>query len=136
MSGKYSGKQFSNINIKLLISILLFIIITFFGMYIVIKMSNKVPEPFDYFQCKMKLTNVDHKFAEQYKYFNNKHVSCGPCKNATLLVDVQTCPTDPETGITKQFCNQLVDLESSLGNPVEFPSNLSVENVKLFFCIP
>jgi hypothetical protein len=84
----------------------------------------------------MKLTDVDPKFLDQYKYFNNKHVSCGPCKNATLLVDVQTCPTDPETGSTVKYCNQQVHIDSSLGNPIVFPSNLSIENLKLYFCIP
>jgi hypothetical protein len=111
----------------LLILLILIILLSYFIL--------KKDEPFDFFTCSMTLNNINPKFKDEYlSKFNNKHVSCGPCKNATLKLNVNTCPTD-EYGSPSLKCNQEGFIKSSFGNPILFKYDISTENMSRFFCI-
>lgn len=96
--------------------------------------KNKNIEPFDYFTCTLNLDNVIPNFADNYMKFDNQHVSCGVCKNATLKVNINKCPVD-EYGSPISYCKQTSSLTSSLGNPLTFPLDVTPQNVSSFFCI-
>ena len=115
--------------------IILFIVI--FILFISYYTNNKYvieTEPFDYFNCTMTLDNINPRFINNYLQFNNKHISCGTCTNATLKMVVNPCPQD-ENGVPDPNCKQNASIESSLGNPVVFTYDVTPKNISKFFCI-
>ena len=88
----------------------------------------------DYFDCYLKLTDINPQFVNAYMKYDNKHVSNGLCENARLHVVVEPCPTD-SNGIPSDKCRETVVLKSSKGNPIEFPYSLSPMNVGKYFGI-
>jgi hypothetical protein len=116
--------------IKYLLVLIILILLILFTYFIV-----KKNEPFDFFTCSMTLNDINHKFKNEYlTKFNNKHVSCGPCKNATLKLNINTCPID-EYGSPSSKCKQEGFIKSSFGNPILFKYDISSENMSKFFCI-
>ena len=113
-----------------LIIIFLIVIITLVSIYYI---KNK-KEPFDFFTCTMTLNNIDPKFKNNYLKFDNQHVSCGPCKDATLKLNINTCPVD-ENGSTISNCKQSGSIKSSFGNPIVFTYDVTPDNMGNFFCI-
>jgi hypothetical protein len=88
----------------------------------------------NYFDCYLKLTDINPQFAKQYMQFDNQHVSNGKCKDAKLHVTVETCPLDDD-GIALKTCKQNVKLTSSKGNPLTFPFDITPLNVSNYFGI-
>ena len=88
----------------------------------------------DYFDCYLKLTDINPQFVNAYMKYDNKHVSNGICENARLHVVVEPCPTD-SNGIPSDKCRETAVLKSSKGNPVEFPYSLSPMNAGKYFGI-
>lgn len=93
-----------------------------------------VLEPFDYFKCTMDIENIDPRFISNYTKFNNKHISCNKCKDATLYLNLKQCATDANGSIDDN-CIPSGTITSSLGNPISFPYEISPENISKFFCI-
>jgi len=119
-------------NILLFIKYLLIIVIL---LILFIYFIVKKDEPFGFFTCTMTLNDINPKFKSEYlSKFNNKHVSCGPCKNATLKIKINTCPVD-EYGSPSLKCNKEGFIKSSFGNPILFKYDISTENMSKFFCI-
>ena len=112
---------------------LLFIII--FILLIMYYSNNKnTTDPFDFFTCTLNLENINPQFKDNYLKYNNKHVSCGPCTDATLKVNVNTCPLD-ENGIPLTTCKQNAKIVSSFGNPILFTHDIVPQSIGKFFCI-
>jgi hypothetical protein len=127
------------INFLLVISIIASIIILF-------KLANKIffekansngklKENFnDYFDCYLRLTDINPQFVNQYMKFDNQHVSNGRCKDATLHVEVEPCSLD-DNGIPLSSCRQNATLTSSKGNPLTFPYDITPSNLSNYFGI-
>jgi len=97
--------------------------------------NGKLKENFnDYFDCYLKLTDINPQFVNQYMKFDNQHVSNGKCKDATLHVVIEPCPLD-ENGIPLSSCRQNATLTSSKGNPLIFPYDITPLNVSNYFGI-
>jgi dolichyl-phosphate-mannose--protein O-mannosyl transferase len=119
-----------------------FLLLSLFGVvllvciYIIFAWKNNKKDKFmnDYFDCYLKLTDINPQFVNAYMKYDNKHVSNGICENARLHVVVEPCPTD-SNGIPSDKCRETVVLKSSKGNPVEFPYSLSPMNVGKYFGI-
>ena len=119
-----------------------FVLLSLFGVvllvciYIIFAGKNNKKDKFmnDYFDCYLKLTDINPQFVNAYMKYDNKHVSNGICENARLHVVVEPCPTD-SNGIPSDKCRETVVLKSSKGNPVEFPYSLSPMNVGKYFGI-
>ena len=113
-----------------------FLLLSLFGVvllvciYIIFAGKNNKKDKFmnDYFDCYLKLTDINPQFVNAYMKYDNKHVSNGICENARLHVVVEPCPTD-SNGIPSDKCRETVVLKSSKGNPVEFPYSLNPMNV-------
>jgi len=88
----------------------------------------------DYFDCYLKLVDINPQFVNQYMKFDDKHVSTGRCTDARLHVTVEPCATD-SNGIPSSSCMETATLSSSKGNPLEFPYIVSPENMTKFFGI-
>ena len=94
----------------------------------------KNKEPFDdFFTCTLQLDNIDPKFKDEYMQYNNQSVSCGVCKRAKLIVNVNTCPVD-ENGTPIPYCIQKSTLTNSFGTPISFESKVTPQKVADFFC--
>ena len=129
-------------NIDKIIIIVCFLII----IYIVYIFYNKITKEqitkeqftkesfYDYFDCYLKLIDINPQFVKQYMKFNNRHVSVGYCTDATLHVTVEPCPTD-SNGIPSSSCMETAILTSSKGNPLEFPYKINPENLTKYFGI-
>jgi len=118
-------------NIFFFIKYLIILILLILFSYFILKKN----EPFDFFTCTMTLNDINNKFKNEYlTKFDNKHVSCGPCKNATLKLNINTCPID-EYGSPSLKCIQEGFIKSSFGNPILFKYDISSENMSKFFCI-
>ena len=87
----------------------------------------------DVFTCTLQLDNIDHRFMDEYKQYDNKNVACGVCQRATLKVNVNACPTD-ENGSPLSSCIQKATLTSSFGNPIEYTKDITPKNISDFFC--
>ena len=109
--------------------IFLIIIILIYCYFII----NK-KEPFDFFTCTMNLENIDPKFKDNFLKFNNRHVSCGPCKNATLKVNVNTCPVN-QYGSPLSSCKQSGNITNSFNTPIVFKYDITPDSMNKFFCI-
>lgn len=115
--------------------IILFIVI--FILFISYYINNKYTikkEPFDYFNCQMTLDNISPQMVSNYLKFNNQHISCSDCTNATLKMVVNPCPQDAN-GVPDPNCKQKATIESSSGNPVVFTYDITPKNISRFFCI-
>lgn len=114
----------------------LFVVVLLVSIYIIFAGKNNKKDKFmnDYFDCYLKLTDINPQFVNAYMKYDNKHVSNGICENARLHVVVEPCPTDTN-GIPSDKCRETVVLKSSKGNPVEFPYSLSPMNVGKYFGI-
>ena len=96
---------------------------------------NTSLEPFDYYTCTLNLENIDPKFLKNYMKFDNKSIKCGPCKDATLKLNISTCPTD-QNGSSISNCKQTSSIVSSQGNPIKkFPYEISISQMNKYFCI-
>jgi hypothetical protein len=120
-------KQNKHILIIFIIIVLILIIYNVFYNYIKI-------ENFDFFNCTMTLNNITPNFKNNYMQYDNQHVSCGPCKNATLNIIVNTVDVD-EYGSPVKSLPQSGTIESSLGNPIVYKSDITPSNISNFFCI-
>ena len=81
----------------------------------------------------MDLKDIDPRFLDEYKQFDGRHVACGPCKNATLKMNISTCKTN-SNGSPSPNCKEDGTITSSNGKTVIYPNNVSTENIKTFFC--
>jgi hypothetical protein len=120
--------------------LVIFLIISIYLIFQIIRkninLHTKISkEPFDFFKCSMTLNNINPKFKNEYLKFDNKHVSCGPCKNATLSVDVNTCPVDEYGSSSPSSCKPEGYVISSFGNPIIFNYDITSDNMKKFYCI-
>jgi hypothetical protein len=88
----------------------------------------------DYFDCYLKITDVNPQFVNAYKKYDNKHVRSGKCENARLHITIEPCPTD-ENGIPNSNCRETATLTSSKGNPIDFPYDITPMNVGKYFGI-
>lgn len=120
----------------LLLLIIIIALITVIAVIILwFKLYKKSSEAFnDYFDCYLKLTDINPHYVKTYMKFDNQHIANGYCTNATLHVSVNPCPTD-NNGAPLSSCNQTATLTSSKGNPLEFPLNITPSNVSKFFGI-
>ena len=116
-----------------IIILLIVIFILFVSYYINNKYVIKT-EPFDYFNCTMTLDNISPQFVNTYSKFNNQHISCGDCTNATLKMVINPCPID-KNGIPDANCKQKASITSSLGNPIVFTYDITPKNLSNYFCI-
>ena len=116
--------------------IIFFCIVILIGIiiYVLITSRNKSGFMNDYFDCYLKLTDINPQFVGAYMKYDNKHVANGVCENARLHVIVEPCPTD-SNGIPNDKCKETAVLTSSKGNPVNFPYNISPMNVGKYFGI-
>ena len=121
-------KHNNNIIIFINYLLLLLILIILLSYFIL-----KKDEPFDFFTCSMTLNDINPKFKDEYTQYNNKSVSCGVCKRATLNVVVNTCPVDAN-GTPIPPCYQKATLTSSFGNPISFDTTVTPQNISNFFC--
>lgn len=119
-----------------------FVLLSLFGLvllvciYVIFAEKNNKKDKFmnDYFDCYLKLIDINPQYVNAYMKYDDKHVSTGVCENARLHVVVEPCPTD-SNGIPSDKCKETVVLKSSKGNPVEFPYSLSPMNVGKYFGI-
>lgn len=135
----------NKINISLILLIISVVLILFIFVILVILINkilkhnktykNKANENFnDYFDCYLKLTDINPQFVKQYMKFDNQHVSKGRCKDARLHVFVEPCPLD-NNGIPLSSCQQNATLTSSKGNPLIFPYDVTPFNISNYFGI-
>ena len=87
----------------------------------------------DFFTCTLQLDNIDPKFKAEYMQYNNKSVSCGVCKRATLNVNVNTCPVD-SNGSPISGCTQKATLTNSFNTPISLDTTVTPQNISNFFC--
>ena len=73
-------------------------------------------------------------YVNNYMTYDSKSVSCGPCKGATLKMNISTCPVDAN-GNASSSCNPTASITSSQGNPILFPFEINSKNLTNFFCI-
>ena len=90
-------------------------------------------EPFDFFTCTMNLKNINPRIVDEYKKFDGRHIACGPCQDATLSMNINTCPTN-ENGSPSPDCIQSANIKSSLGKPITYTKTVTPQNIKDFFC--
>jgi len=121
-------------DINKIIIIILVIIIVYIVYDKVIKEQFNREQFNDYFDCYLKLVDINPQFVNQYMKFDDKHVSTGRCTDARLHVTVEPCATD-SNGIPSSSCMETATLSSSKGNPLEFPYIVSPENMTKFFGI-
>lgn len=117
----------SNIDKIIIVAFLIIIIYIVYIKFIKENYSN-------YFDCYIKLTDINPQFVDNYMKFDNKHVSEGRCTDARLHVTVIPCATD-SNGIPSSSCMETATLTSSKGNPLEFPYKISPDNLTKFFGI-
>jgi hypothetical protein len=143
MYNKHNSISSSRSNITTIVIIISLIILVLCVLEYITKLSNNknkknknTIEPFDYFTCRMKVVNIDNNFADNYRAFNKKHVSYGPCKDATLYMDVETCPVD-KNGSQLPNCpyDKGGEIISSKGNPIVFDRKINPPNISDFFGI-
>jgi hypothetical protein len=101
---------------------------------IIIIFNNKKDSFMNYFDCYLKLIDINPLFVNAYMKYDNKHVSSGVCENARLHVLVEPCPTDIN-GIPSDKCVETAILKSSKGNPISFPYSISPMNIGKYFGI-
>lgn len=94
---------------------------------------NTLKEPFDYFTCSMKLSDIDPKIVNDYMNLNGKSSKCGPCEGATIKMNITTCKTD-EKGNLSTSCSPNAIIKSSQGNPIIYNKSISPNNLNNFFC--
>ena len=126
------NKKLTNIifNITIIIIILFSIYIIY---YLYTKNTNGNTEPFDFYTCTMNLKDIDPMFVNEYMKYDGKSVVCGPCKGATLKMNIMPCPNNPD-GTLSNICKQNANIVSSNGKPVIYPSYITPINIKNFFC--
>ena len=90
---------------------------------------------YDYFDCYLKLLDINPKLVKEYMKYDKQHISNGNCKNATLHITVEPCPTDINGTSLSAQCNANAILTSSKGNPQMFTKSISPKNVSDFFGI-
>lgn len=84
----------------------------------------------DYFDCYLKIVDVNPQLVNAYKKYDDKHVSTGKCENARLHVVVEPC-----TDSNAVNCKETATLISSKGNTIDFPYNITPMTVSSFFGI-
>ncbi len=116
---------------------IIFIIIILICLILVYYLLKKKEQFDDFFTCTMTLDNINPMFQNTYMLFNNKHVSCGPCKNGTLNMVVNSCSVDEDGSPITSCINkgQKGTIASSLGNPITFTNDVNPENISNFFCV-
>jgi len=88
----------------------------------------------------MNLKDIDPRFVNEYKQLDGRHVSCGPCVDSTLRVNISTCPTN-ENGSPSPNCMQNANIECkyninniSYNQNVTFPNFVNTQSINTFFC--
>jgi hypothetical protein len=123
------------INTKKMSLFIIILIIVTICIVLLIKYSNNYISGFmDYFDCYLKITDVNPQLVGAYMKYDNKHVKSGVCENARLHVTVEPCPIDTN-GIPLSTCNEAISLISSKGNPLQFMYSINPMNVGNFFGI-
>lgn len=92
-------------------------------------------KPYAYFDCYLTLTDINPQFVNAFMKFDNQHVSNGSCKNSTLHMIVNPCAVDSNGMPSKRCGKPQANLTSSQGNPLEFPLDITLENISKFFGI-
>ena len=110
------------------------IIILALIIYLISFLIKNIKENFNYFTCTMTLNDINPKFKDDYLSLHNRTAKCGPCENAILKLNVNTCPVN-EYGSSSAYCKPSGFIESSLGNPITFTYDISSQNMHKFFCI-
>lgn len=113
---------------------IIIIIILALIIYLISFLIKNIKENFNYFTCTMTLNDINPKFKDDYLSLHNRTAKCGPCENAILKLNVNTCPVN-DYGSSSADCKPSGFIESSLGNPITFTYDISSQNMHKFFCI-
>jgi hypothetical protein len=122
--------------ITVILLLIIFVGFIGFGIYLLIVYIKKKVENYDsYYTCTMTLNDIDPMNVNQYMKYDNKHIPCGDCKDATLKVVVNTCAVDDD-GVQSPNCKPNLNVVSSIPKPIDFSgSDVSFDNINRFFCL-
>ena len=96
---------------------------------------NKSSIKYPYFDCYLKLVDVNPKLVNEYMKYDRQYITNGNCKNAILHMTVEPCPTDKNGSPLTAQCSETALLTSSKGNPQRFTYAISPQNISKFFGI-
>ena len=113
--------------------ILLGIVITY--LLSILKKRNNFQNAF--FDCKIQVTEIDPRIADNYKVFQDKVAKCGPCQNGKVDITVSSCPTT-ETGIgeNNEYCNPKISVMGYNDSNIDYIYKIDPDNLSKFLCLP
>ena len=95
----------------------------------------KFYKKYPYFDCYLKLLDVNPKLVNEYMKYDKQYITNGNCKNATLHMTVEPCPTNTNGAPLTAQCSETAILTSSKGNPQMFTYSITPQNISKFFGI-
>lgn len=125
--------------IKIISIIVAIIILIISIMYLLktVKRSNFQISNFQnaYFDCKISITDIDPRIADNYKVFQDKIAKCGGCANGKVDIMVTPCPTTA-TGELNEYCNPKISIMGYNDSNIDYMYKTDPDNLSKFLCLP
>jgi hypothetical protein len=130
----HKQKQSSYLTIKIISVILAIILLGIAIVYVlsILKKRNNFQNAF--FDCKIQVTDIDPRIADNYKLFQDKVAKCGPCQNGKVNITVSPCPTTA-TGELNEYCNPKISVMGYNDSNIDYMYNTDPDNLSKFLCL-
>jgi hypothetical protein len=127
------AKNYKFIIFKILGSIIAIILLILATIYLLktLKRSNFQNAFFD---CKIQVTDIDPRIADNYKIFQDKVAKCGGCANGKVDITVSPCPTTA-TGEMNEYCKPKISITGYNDSNVNYIYKIDPDNLSKFLCL-
>jgi len=118
-----------------IISIIVAVIILIIAIMYLLKIIKRSNFQNAFFDCKINVTDIDPRIADNYNVFQDKIAKCGGCANGKVDIIVTPCPTSA-TGELNEYCNPKISIMGYNDSNVDYIYKTDPDNLSKFLCLP
>ena len=134
MSHKQKQKQSPYLTIKIISVILTIILLGIAIVYLLSILKKRSNFQNAFFDCKIQVTEIDPRIADNYKIFQDKIAKCGPCQNGKVDITVSPCPTTAN-GEVNEYCTPKISMTGYNDSNIDYIYKIDPDNLSKFLCL-
>jgi len=130
----HKQKQSPYLTIKIISVILTIILLGIAIVYLLSILKKRSNFQNTFFDCKIQVTEIDPRIADNYKIFQDKIAKCGPCQNGKVDITVSSCPTTAN-GEVNEYCTPKISMTGYNDSNIDYIYKIDPDNLSKFLCL-
>jgi hypothetical protein len=131
----HKQKQLLYLFIKIINSMFAIILFSIIIIYLLSIFKNRSNFQNAFFDCKIEVTDIDPRIANNYKIFQDKIAKCGACANGKVDIKVFPCETT-SSGELNEYCTPKISMTGYNDSNIDYIYKVDPDNLSKFLCLP